>query len=163
MAKNKTVSGIQTVMTGVYTLFMLLLTFIWISLTFLGHLLVCSPRWVEPLGRPLRFGAMLRRGWKWELAVNWSEETSRVEGGGGEERRREWKYSHHLVVVVAVSSLARILGEGPVIPPLRFFFWFFFFFSCFLVETSSRTLIPLFRPGSVHSDSESWDDRGRVS
>ena len=28
----------------------------------------------------------------------------------------------------------------------------------FLVEISSRTLIPLFRPGSVHSGSASWDD-----
>ena len=32
------------------------------------------------------------------------------------------------------------------------------FSSFFLVEISSRTLIPLFRPGSVHSSSASWDD-----
>ena len=36
------------------------------------------------------------------------------------------------------------------------------FFSSFLVEISSHTLIPLFRPGSVHSDSASWDDCDRV-
>ena len=36
----------------------------------------------------------------------------------------------------------------------------FFFF--FLVEISSRTLIPRFRPGSVHSGSASGDDCGRV-
>ena len=28
----------------------------------------------------------------------------------------------------------------------------------FKVEISSRTLIPLFRPGSVHSGSANWDD-----
>ena len=38
-------------------------------------------------------------------------------------------------------------------------FDFFFFFK---VEIRSRTLIPLFRPGSVHSGSASLDDRGRV-
>ena len=37
----------------------------------------------------------------------------------------------------------------PFIPRLRFFFFFF------EVEISSRTLIPLFRPGSVHSGSAS--------
>ena len=34
-----------------------------------------------------------------------------------------------------------------------------FFFE---VEISSRTLIPLFMPGSVHSGSVSWDDCGRI-
>ena len=38
-------------------------------------------------------------------------------------------------------------------------FLFFFFFE---VEITSRTLIPLFRPGSVHSGSASWDDCDRV-
>ena len=37
--------------------------------------------------------------------------------------------------------------------------FFFFFFS---VESSSGTLIPLFRPGSVHSGLASCDDCGRV-
>ena len=41
---------------------------------------------------------------------------------------------------------------------LRFFFFFFFF----KVEIISRTLIPLFRPGSVYSGSASWDDSNRV-
>ena len=37
--------------------------------------------------------------------------------------------------------------------------WAFLF--CYVeVEISSRTLIPLFRPGSVHSGSASWDDCG---
>ena len=36
---------------------------------------------------------------------------------------------------------------------------FFFFFE---VEIGSRTLIPLFRPESVHSGSVSRDDCGRV-
>ena len=44
----------------------------------------------------------------------------------------------------------------PVIPCLGFFSLFFFF----EVEISSRTLIPLFMPGSVHSGSVSWDDCG---
>ena len=43
------------------------------------------------------------------------------------------------------------------IPRLRFFFLFFF-----KVEISSCTLISLFRPGLVHSDSASWDDCGRI-
>ena len=38
----------------------------------------------------------------------------------------------------------------------------FFFFSTFTVEISSRTLIPLVKPGSVHSGSASWDDCARV-
>ena len=40
-----------------------------------------------------------------------------------------------------------------LIPSLRFFS---------KVEISSRTLISLLRPGSVHSGSASWDDCGRV-
>ena len=36
---------------------------------------------------------------------------------------------------------------------------FFFFFE---VEISSRTLIPLFVPGSVHSGSANWDDYGQM-
>ena len=47
-------------------------------------------------------------------------------------------------------SLARILGECSIFhsPPALFFF-------SFEVEINSRTLIPLFRPGSVHSGSAS--------
>ena len=41
-----------------------------------------------------------------------------------------------------------------------------FFFACkdffFKVEISLCTLLPLFTPGSVHSGSASWDDRGIV-
>ena len=37
-----------------------------------------------------------------------------------------------------------------------------FRFCFFEVEISSRTLIPLFAPGSVHSGSASWDDGGRM-
>ena len=48
-----------------------------------------------------------------------------------------------VIVVVAFSSLAKILGEGSTIhSPSALFL-------------SSRTLIPLFRPGSVHSGSRS--------
>ena len=52
--------------------------------------------------------------------------------------------------VLAFSSLARMLGECSTIhpPPV------FFLFLCEVV-ISSRTLIPLFRPGSVHSGSAS--------
>ena len=61
----------------------------------------------------------------------------------------------NVVVVVAFSSRARILGECSTIhsPPAFLFF---------LVEIISRVLIPLFTPGSVHSDSENWDDCDRV-
>ena len=52
------------------------------------------------------------------------------------------------LVLLAFSSLARILGKCSAIhsPPAVFF----------KVEISSHTLIPLFRPGSVHSGSTSW-------
>ena len=60
-----------------------------------------------------------------------------------------------LLVVVAFSSLARIFGECWNIhsPPALLIF---------IVKISSRTLIPLFRPGSIHSGSPSLDDCGRV-
>ena len=45
-------------------------------------------------------------------------------------------------------------NDRQFIPCLRFFL--------FKVEMSSRTLIPLFRPGSVHRGSASWDDCGRL-
>ena len=38
----------------------------------------------------------------------------------------------------------------------------FGFFLSFKVEISSRTLIPLLTPGSVHSDSANRDDCGQV-
>ena len=72
-------------------------------------------------------------------------------------KRKEW---HYIVVQVSfmsgrmwwwwLSPLARILGECATIhsPPA-------FFFSFFLVEISSRTLIPLSLSGSVHSGSPS--------
>ena len=58
---------------------------------------------------------------------------------------------------MAFSSLARILGECSTtcFKPASFFFFF-------EVEISSLTLIPLYRPGSVHSGSASSDDCGRV-
>ena len=61
-------------------------------------------------------------------------------------------YIYMVVVVVAFSSRARILEEYWTIhsPPALFLFSFFF-----KVEISSRTLIPFFRPGSVHSGSAS--------
>ena len=51
--------------------------------------------------------------------------------------------------VVAFSSLARILGECLTIHTPSVLFFVVVFFT---VEISSCTLIPLFRPGSVHSD-----------
>ena len=67
-----------------------------------------------------------------------------------------------LPVVVAFSSRAKILGKCSTIhsPPALFCFFvfafYFFFFSSFLeVEISPCTLIPLSRPGSVHSGSAS--------
>ena len=38
----------------------------------------------------------------------------------------------------------------------------FLFVCLFEVEISSRTLIPVFRSGSLHSGLASWDDCGRV-
>ena len=61
-----------------------------------------------------------------------------------------------VVVVVAFSSCARILGECLTIHYLPALL-FLFFVLVFIVEISSRTLIPLFRPGSVHSGSASSD------
>ena len=59
-----------------------------------------------------------------------------------------------MVVVVTFSSLARIWEVCSTMhsPPELFFF---FFFSFFEVEISSRTLITLFMPGSIHNGSES--------
>ena len=64
-----------------------------------------------------------------------------------------------MVTIMAFSSLPMTLREGSTIhsPPARFFF---FFFS--EVEISSRTLLLLSRPGSIHTGSESRDDCGRV-
>ena len=61
-------------------------------------------------------------------------------------------------VAVASSSFARILWECLTIhsPPVHCCFLCVFF----KVEISSRTLIPLFTPRSVHSGSASWDDCG---
>ena len=59
------------------------------------------------------------------------------------------------IVVVAFCSLVRMLGEWLTIQssPALFFF---------KVEISSCTLIPLFRSGSSHNGSASWDNSGRV-
>ena len=63
--------------------------------------------------------------------------------------------SQILLCMVALSSFAKSLGECPTIhsPPALF---------SSSVEISSRTLIPFFMPGSVHSGSTSWYDCGRV-
>ena len=60
-------------------------------------------------------------------------------------------------MVVTLSSLASIFGECSTIHslPALFFLFFFFFFLSLKVEISSRTLIPHFRPGLVHSGSVS--------
>ena len=59
--------------------------------------------------------------------------------------------------VVAFSSLARILGKCSKIHSLPALSS-----SFFKVEIRLHTLIPLFRPGSVHSGSASGDDHGWV-
>ena len=58
------------------------------------------------------------------------------------------------MMVIAFSSCARILGECLTIHSYLHFFSCF----CFKVEISSHTLIPLFRPESVHIGLASWDD-----
>ena len=74
---------------------------------------------------------------------------------GHNDRGLKEQSQNRVVVVtlmVAFFSLASILeGEkSSTIHPTPAFFFFFF-----EVEISSRTLIPLFRPGSVHSGSTS--------
>ena len=64
----------------------------------------------------------------------------------------------HFSSFLAFSSLAWTLGEGSTIHSSPVLFFFFFF----EVEISSRTLIPLFMPGSVHSSSASLNDCVRV-
>ena len=74
-----------------------------------------------------------------------------------------------------LSSFARIWGECSDIhsPPALCLFLscfifvvvvclVFFFFFWGGVEISSRTLIPLFMPASIHSGSASWDHCGRM-
>ena len=59
-----------------------------------------------------------------------------------------WFLCRQTRFVVAFLSLARIFGEcSTIYSPLALFFPFK------EVEISSHTLIPLFIPGSVHSDS----------
>ena len=68
----------------------------------------------------------------------------------------KWWLKSHLKgqhLVAAFSSLARTWGECSTIYPQPVLFFF-------LVEISSCTLNPLFRPGSVHSGSVNWDDCG---
>ena len=56
---------------------------------------------------------------------------------------------------LACEDLGRMFDN--LFPACAVFLLFFF-----KVEISSRTLIPLFRPGSVHGGSASWDDCDRV-
>ena len=60
-----------------------------------------------------------------------------------------------IIKVVAFSSCVRILGECLTIHSTPTFFFF-------KVEISLRTLIPLFKPGLVHSGSVRWDDCDQV-
>ena len=69
-----------------------------------------------------------------------------------------WQAERWLLVVVAFFLRARILGECLTIRSSLVPFPSLFY----RVEISSRKLIPLFRPGSVHSGSASWDDCYRV-
>ena len=58
--------------------------------------------------------------------------------------------------MMAFYLLARILGTCSTIPRLHFF-------DLYLeVEITSRTLISLFVPGSIHSGSSSRDDCGQM-
>ena len=67
------------------------------------------------------------------------------------------------VVVVAFLSHARIWGECSTTdsPPMLFFFLLVVFFLSIYGDRSCA-LIPLFKPGSVHSGSVSRDNCGRV-
>ena len=56
----------------------------------------------------------------------------------------------------------RLRGFWENVPPFIPRLHSFFSFSFFEVEINSCTLIPLFRPGSVHSGSASWDHSGWV-
>ena len=72
-------------------------------------------------------------------------------------KKNSWQYTmpKKVVLLQAVYSHTRIWAESRIhsLPAVFFFF--------FRVEVSSRTPVPLFRPGSVHSSSASWDDCGR--
>ena len=61
---------------------------------------------------------------------------------------------------MAFSQLVWTLGKVCSHFPIVLFFLSFFFF--FKAEISSRIPIPLFRPESVHSGSESWNNYGWV-
>ena len=61
---------------------------------------------------------------------------------------------------LACEDFGRMFGYSLLTCAYFFFIFIYFFFVC--VEISSRKLITRFTPGSVHSGSASWDDRGRV-
>ena len=60
--------------------------------------------------------------------------------------------------------VCKLLGECVAIhfPPALLLFFFSLFKKKKKVKISSRTLIPLFMPGSVHSGSASFNDCGRM-
>ena len=62
---------------------------------------------------------------------------------------------HHSGFFFACEGLGRIFDHS--FSACAFFVLFFV-----LMEISSRALIPLFKPGSVHSGSVSWDDCGQT-
>ena len=66
------------------------------------------------------------------------------------------------MVVVAVSSLARIWGECSTVHSPPVLFVVVVVVVVVEAEISSLTLIPHFRPGSVHSGSAILDDCDRV-
>ena len=64
-----------------------------------------------------------------------------------------YSFVHGGGVLLACEDFGRIFNHSFPACAFKFFF---------LVEMNSRTLIPLFTPGSIHSGSASRDDCGRV-
>ena len=111
-----------------------------------------------------QLGSNHKNAWDWEVlftSIAWAEN---VKGHWNYWKGRymlAWKRGKHanifffwLSVVVFFFPRLQGLGENVCHP----FFTCAFFFFFFWVEISSRTLIPLFMSGSVHSGSASWDN-----
>ena len=96
----------------------------------------------------------------WSLLASWCFEPSQPLGNTSRLKSRFKSLSLSIVYIYIYIwwwLFPRVRGFWEKIRPFIPCLLFFFFFE---MEISSRTLILLFMPGSVHNGSASWDDCG---